>query len=338
MTVANSASYLAEMAIEEEGTAGTAGTTPDIYDYFNGDPGINPVQTVVRMENVYNRALLKTAFGAYHMEGSVPQYVEPGGTLGWLMKWALGGVSSSQQGATDAYKHTFIPANATKTFTLWLVRGGNQTVKIPYCKVNTIEFTQSVDDALRMNWSFIGQKETIAADFGTHSYSTLNPFMNSNLTVEINDGATGVAAEVHNTTITLENNINIDSGRVHGSRFYSNLINGKRSISGSFDLWFDDDTQYESFWGDRSTPATTPETDAPETNKLEFTWDTGIEAATSYNYIFKITVPAAVYESTSVDLGGDRIKQTVNFVGQYDTSATNEVSAELTNKTTDYAI
>lgn len=332
MTSANSAGFLSDIAIKEEGTPGTAETVPAKYDYMTDNPAIDPVQTVVPGGAVQNRARIKSVLGGYHMEGAIPFMVEPEGMIGWFLKWALGGVSSAVQGATAAYKHTYTPADALKTFTLWLKRAGNQEVKIPYTVINSLEFTQSVNDALRATAGIVGQKDTITTDFGSASFSTLNPFANQHLTVSIAGATTGQAAQVHNTTISIVNNFDVEKGRVHGSRFYTGLVPESRDVSGSFDVWFDDDIEYERFWG--AAAATTPSATATPV-ALIFTWDTGIEAATGYNYILKITLPGVVYVATTVNVTG-RSMQTVTFEGQYDTTATNEISAELTNTITTY--
>lgn len=332
MTTANSAGFKSDIAIAEESTAGTPETTPDLYDYMTDDPAINPVQTVVPDGAVQNRARLKTTLGGYHMEGSIPFMVEPEGMIGWFLKWSLGGVSSAQQGSGAAYKHTFTPADDLKSFTLWLKRTGNQQIKIPYSVINSLELKQSVNDALRATAGILGQKDQIASDFGSSSYSILDAFANHHLTVSIAGVTTGQAAQAHNTTINITNNFDVEKGRVHGSRFYTGLVPESRDVTGSFDVWFDDDSEYERFWG--AAALTAPGSVATPV-ALIFNWDTGIEAATGYNYILKVTIPGAIYESTTVNVSG-RGMQTVTFAAQYDTSATNEVSVELTNTETSY--
>lgn len=336
MTTTNSASHLSEMAVAEEATAGTAETTPTKYDYFTGDPGINPTQNVIRQPTVHGRSVMKHILGGYSVNGSIPLMVEPEGILGWFLKWGLGSVSSTQEGATGAYTHTFTPADTIKSFTTWMKRGGNQQIKIPYCVVSGISLNQSVDAGLEATVDFFGQKDEIADDFGTASYSTLSPFKNSDLTVSIDGSTTGQAAQVHNSSIEISNDISADDGKVHGSRFYSSLVPGIFGVNGSMDLWFDDDSEYERFWGDGSTPATSPE-ESSGTVPLVFTWDTGIEADTGNNYKLVVTIPAAVYETTSVSVGGNRVVQSVSWFGEYDASASAEIKIELTNTIDEYA-
>lgn len=333
MTTANSATYLAEMAIALEDTSGSAETTPDMYDYFSDDPGINPIQNVIRLGNVQDRANLKHVLSDYHIEGSIPQIVEPEGMIGWWLKLALGALSSAAQGGTAAYKHTYTPADAIASFTLWLLRGGNQQVKVPYGTVLSLELSQALDDVLRSTVRIAGQKDLIATDFGSSSYSTLDPFHNFMLEVSISGATTGQAAQVHNTVITIDNGIDLSDGRVHGSRFYNAVVTGKRTVSGSMDIWFDDDSEYEKFWG--AAAAVTPG-NTTAVVPLIFTWDTGIEADTGYNYALVVTVPDAVYEATTVNLSGNRIVQHIDWYAEYDTGISAEVKVELTNTKTGY--
>jgi Phage tail tube protein len=333
MTTANSASYLSEMAVAEEATPGVAATTPDIYDCFTDDPGIVPVQNVIRDGCVHSRSNKKHVLSNYHMDGSLPQMVEPEGMIGWWLKWALGGLSSAQEGATTAYKHTYTPAEELKSFTLWLLKGGNQQVKIPYGTVLGLELSQGLDDVLRSTIRTAGQKDEIATDFGSSDYSLLDPFHNTMLAVSIAGSLTGQAAQVHNTVISIDNGINLDDGRTHGSRFYEAVVPGKLNVSGSNDIWFDDDIEYQRFWGDAAatSPASTS-TPVP----LIFTWDTGIEAGTGYNYQLVITIPAAIYESTTVNLGGNRVVQHIDWYAELDPVTSREIMIELTNTKTGY--
>lgn len=334
MTTANSASFLSRVAFEEEVTPGTAGTTPDLYAYTSDDPGINPVQTTIQNVNVQNRDVTCITPSSYHIEGSIPLFAT-GENMGWFLKWLIGNVSSAQEGATTAYKHSYTPADTLKTFTTWVKRGENQQIKIPYCVVDSMELTQSIDDSLRAVFGIIGKSDSITADYGTENFDTLCPFGNQHLTVSIGGSTSAQAAEVHNTTMNISNGFNVDSGRVHGSRFFSDLIPGKRSVSGSFDMYFNDDSEMQMFWG--NSTATGP-ADELTSQPIVLMWDLGIAAGVGFNYILQVTVPGANYVSTTVNIGGDRVVQSVSFVGKYDTVAANAVSIELTNKTTDYVV
>lgn len=333
MTTADSASYLSEMAIALEDIPGTAETVPDIYDFFSDDPGINPIQNVIRVGNVQERATRKHVLSNYHIEGSISQMVEPEGMIGWWLLLALGSLSSAAQGGTAAYKHTYTPADTIDTFTLWLNRGGNQEVKVPFGTVTSLELNQGLDDVLRSTINIAGQKDYITTDFGTSAYSLLDPLHNNMLNVSIAGATTGQAAQVHNSIITIDNGQDIDDGRTHGSRFYNAVVPGKRTVSGSMDIWFDDDIEYQRFWG--AAAAVTP-ANVSATVPLIYTWDTGIEADTGYNYGLVVTIPAAVYEATTVNLSGGRIKQHIDWDAEYDVSTSREIIVELLNTKTGY--
>jgi len=333
MTSALSAGFISEMVIAEEVDKGTPpAIATGLRDYFSGDPGINAVQTSIRLGNVQHRHVVSHVLGAYHMVGSIPQIVTPAGHIGYWLGMAIGDPSSNVQGGTAAYKHTYEPDDDLKTFAMWYKRGGNQQVVIPYGAVNTLELVQATDDVLRTTVGIIGQKETINADAfsGADAYDTIAPFHNMDLAV------TGPvnAAQVYNTRILIDNKFDVSRGRVHGSRFYNALVPGKLEVTGSFDLWFDDDGDYQSFWG--STTETTPDVNGVfDTIPLNFTWDTNVEAATAYDYILEIDIPEAVFEATTVSIE-DRIKQTINWSAQYDTSDAYVIQANLTNLVVSY--
>ena len=333
MTSALSAGFLAEMVIAEEVTKGTPpAIITGLRDYFTDDPAINPVQNTIRLGNVQKRHVVSHVLSDYHMEGSIPQIVTPGGQIGYWLGLAIGDPSSAAQGGTAAYKHTYTPDDDLKTFSIWFKRGGNQQVVIPYGVVNTLELVQDVDDVLRSTIGFIGQKETIdASDIDTaDAYDTAEPFHNMDLAV------TGPvnAAQVHKSSILIDNKYDVAKGKVHGSRFYNTLVPGKREVTGTFELWFDDDGDYQSFWG--STSETTPDVDGIfATIPLNFKWDTNVEAATAYDYELEINIPEAVFEATTVTIG-DRIKQIINWSADYDTGDSYEIEAYLTNLVVSY--
>ena len=333
MSTVLSAGHLSEMVIAEEVTKGTPpAITEGLRDYFMGDPGINPVQNVIDLDNMQFRHRVGHALSSYHMVGSPTQIVTPGGHLGYWLGMAIGDPSSAQQGGTAAYKHTYTPDDDLKTFALWYKRGGNQQVVIPYGIVNTLLLEQSPDDVLRSTVGLFGQTETIdASDISTaDAYDTAKAFHNMDLTVT---GPTN-ATECHKSSVLIDNKFDISKGKVHGSRFYKDAVPGKREITGTMELWFDDDGDYQSFWG--STTDTTPDVNGIyDPIPLNLKWDTGEEADTGYNYALEIDIPEILYRANTVTIE-DRIRQVINWSAQYDTGDSYEIEAYLTNKVVSY--
>lgn len=330
MTTVNSAGHLAELVIAQEVTKGTSpAITTGLRDYFPEDPGINPVQTMIPLDNIQPRYRMGHVHGKYFIEGNIPQIVTPGGHIGYWLSGAIGSPTSAQQGGTAAYKHTYSPANDVPTFSAWFARGGNQQVVIPYSVVNSLKLVQD-ENVLRSQVNIIGQKDTINADDITtaDAYDTATPFHNTNLTVT---GPTN-AANAFNTKIEINNNFDVKDGFVHGSRFYTALVPGKRLVSGSFEIWFDDDADYESFWGAATSPiASGAYTPIP----LNFKWDTEIEAASGYNYVVELDIPEVEYLATSVKID-KRIHQQVTWAAQYNAVAGYDIEAYLINKVVSY--
>lgn len=332
MTTELSAGHISELVIAEEVTKGIPpAIATGLRDYHLDGLDINPIQKVIPLGNVQQRHRFGYVLGKYHMKGVVPQNVTPNGHIGYWLGGAIGGPSSAQQGGTVAYKHTYTPADDLPTHSAWLKRGGNQQVLIPYVVVDKLLLEQNID-VLKSTTTIIGQKDPLNSDDFTtaDAYDTINPFQNIDLAVT---GPVG-AADVFNSKILIDNKYNVDKGYVHGSRFYNALVPGKREITGQFEIWFDDDGDYQSFWG--SSAATTP-TDTGEysTVPLNLKWDSNIEAASGYNYCLEIDLPEAVYVATEVKIE-DRIRQIIDWSAQYDTSDTYEIEAYLTNKVVSY--
>jgi len=328
MTINDSISRSSGFAVAEESVAGTAETAPDVYEYLISDPGLNPVQNTLIHRSILSRSAYNASVASYHMEGNLDVLADPDSLMGWLLKWGLGSVASVQQGATTAYKHTYTAGDTLPTFTTWFKRGGSQQIKIPYCMIKSLTFNQAVDAVLSMSAAFVGKTENITTDFGTESYSQVIPFANSNLTVSI-AGTPSTAA--HASSITIDNGIDVAMGRVHGSLFYNSLVPGNRTITGSFSLYFNDDTEYQRFWGD--VAATTP-SGVVDSVALVFHWDSGIDAGTATPYALDIEIPAAIYTSNSVNISGTRVVQTLGFESISD--GTSDIDVYLINKKTGY--
>lgn len=333
MTLNDSISRSSGFAVAEETSAGTAETVPAVYEYLTDDPAFNPVTNILIHRSILSRSPYQKSIASYHMEGSLNIIGEPDSIMGWLCKWGLGSVSSGTV-VDGSYTHTFVPADSIKSFTTWFNRGATQKVKIPYCVVNSLNFDQSVDDALRISAGIIAKSEIEATDYGTPSYDTVYPFMNGHLAVTIGGSGTGQAAEVHKTSIAITNGIDVGAGRVHGSLFPSAFIPGDRGVTGSFDMYFNDATEYKRFWG--STSETAPGADIT-TVALTFTWTSSVIAGTGTTpYSLSITIPAAVYTTNSISLAGARVVQNIGFEALYDATATNEISIVLVNEVESY--
>ena len=333
MTTALGAGHLAEMVIAEEAEKGTPpAIATGLRDYFMGDPGINPAQTVIDLGNAQPRHKVGHVLSDYHMVGSPTQIVTPGGHIGYWLGMAIGAESSAQQGGTAAYKHTYTPADDLKTFSMWYKRGGNQQVVIPYGLVNTLLLEQAPNDVLRSTVGLFGQTETINADDITtaDAYDTAGAFHNMDLAVT---GPTN-AAKVFKSSILIDNKYDVEKGKVHGSRFYEDAVPGKRDITGSLEMWFNDDGDYQSFWG--STTDTTPDVNGVfDTIPLNFKWDTNELAADGFNYVLEIDLPEVLYKTSTVTIE-DRIRQVINWSAQYDTGDSYEIQAYLTNLVVSY--
>ena len=332
MTTALSAGHLAEMVIAEEAEAGTPpAIATGLRDYFMGDPGVNPVQTVIDLGNAQHRHRVGHALSDYHMVGSPTQIVTPNGHIGYWLGMAIGAEASENLGGT-AYKHTYTAADDLKTFSMWYKRGGNQQVVIPYGLVNTLLLEQAPNDVLRSTVGLFGRTETINADDidTADAYDTIGAFHNMDLAVT---GPTN-AAKVYKSSILVDNKYDIEKGKVHGSRFYEDAVPGKREITGTMEMWFNDDGDYQSFWG--TSTDTTPDVDGVYASiPLNFKWDTNQVIAETYEYTLEIDIPEVLYRTSTVTIE-DRIRQVINWSAQYDVGDTYDIKAYLTNKVVSY--
>lgn len=280
---------------------------------------IVPDQGWIIPETVARRAFEKKVLGAFRARGNIEFPVEPENGIGWYLKWALGSVSSAQQGGTSAYKHTFKSADAIKSFTGRVGADTDERV-LGGCLLNSLALRFSHGAEVR------GVAEVFAAEeakgsIGSPTFSALDPFVFSQATVEFADTAKAIVAEGE---VRINNRIPFDRG-VLGSRYFPKILVGKRLVDGRLSLFFDDATEYDRFL-------------AGTEFKLELLTTGPAIGATGYNYTLNIIMTKCVYLRDTAPHVDRRelIVLDAPFQAFYDNTSATEITVELMNEETDY--
>lgn len=264
------------------------------------------------------------AAGKKHSEGGFTAPVTAENGIGWLLKWALGNLTTTQPDATNSpsvYLHTILPANTVKSFTS---RIGRDDEEIPYAGqlIKSIEITGKIDELVIVKITTVGKGEGASGSLNTPTYTTTRylKFTDSAITI----GGTDYTGKVSSIDIKIDNKFNTDKAYALGNaEFQVQPVLEGREVTGTIDLIDKDGTIKTAFLNTTKAAIV-----------VTFTGD-AIDA--SYNEYLKITIPAAVYDSykDSVDKT-TQVAPSVPFKAVYDATTTGEIKAELENTVTSY--
>jgi len=157
-------------------------------------------------------------------------------TIGYVLKAALGSVSKSGSG-TD-YIHTFTPQTSETPISV--------TLQEVLASIHTKNYLASVIDGLDIevktksivNYKLRGffQDEASATEYTGKTFSTLNPFIAHQASVEIDDVSNSY---LKNFTLSYKNNIKSDDYRLNGTKKVANFPVGSCVATGSLEFTTD---------------------------------------------------------------------------------------------------
>jgi hypothetical protein len=314
------------IGIAEETTYGVKVSTPT-KSLTYGTLDLNPDQGLLEVEES-EREISTMVTGPFVGSGSLGLYARPD-TIGHFLKWAMGAVTSAQQGGTAVYKHTFTMAETIKSFTL----SDNERLSnldsrfLAGCLIKKLTLEAPARELVTCDLDLLYAWEDLATKPTKGTISVLRPFVFHDLTI-LKLATTDFKAE--SFSINIENDIADD---VHdlGSRKITDIVLSGSNIAGEFEMKFKDWTQRKIFYG--ATNATEPQEDVtPQQLEIELTGEaTGV---TGYpNYKLHIVLPKTlITENPAPASKRERLKQTFSFRAVKDTGTI----IELLNKDTSY--
>jgi len=246
--------------------------------------------------------------GAERVGGDLNVEVQPIGMI-TLFKHALGRVvTAGPSGAGDHYVHDIYPSGTLpEGLRVEIGRSGIAGGTFTYngCKINQLALNCSVNEPLTATFSFLGKEEaTSQADpTSASSISALNPFTFDEGVINID----GSEQEVSGFSLTVNNNLKEDKGKL-GSRYRVAIPrSGFRDVTGTLNLEFDDLGMYNRYTGGTETAL-----------RLKFTADDLIGAGTQA-HVLQIDCPRIVFTGDTPVVGGaDLIYHDMPFVALYD--------------------
>jgi len=312
------------LGIAKEAAWGTPVAPTKFIDIVKESLGAD--QEILLDDTVRGRDYYKQSAGAVKVGGGFDFFVAPENGIGQLLYFALGAVSSAQQGGTSAYLHTITPADDPPSFTVEKGLDAVTALQYPGCKIAKLVLKTVRKEKLSASVDVVGKTEKVAS-LSTPSWSNLPDFTFTQGTYKLNTVANG---DIVGAEIRILNALKEEEYRA-GARVIGKLPVGARRVEGKFDLEFTDKAQLERFYGAAS--ATEPQATLTGVS-LDFLWTAGvIEGA--YNYSLGLEIPQIYYSTAKAVLNKrDLIMQGVEFHAIYDATATYVARAKLQNKET----
>ncbi len=288
-----------------------------------------PPNREVLYQGGLNKAKKTRHVGYHRYSGNVDLAVDED-SIGWLLRGVLNGYVYTA-GAGLVHTHEFYGDNATQ-LPFWTFRIGKDVKEHIYAGA----VMESLD--LKINNGFVSA--TVALGGGPETDGTIKTYPSLTLPTAtpwgfnqalVYNDATNKSALYRDLTISIKNAVNWDSAKGTGSMWpvRSPGVNG-REVTASGTLWFEDNTELESYWGGSTGPQSA--------GADNFVWKVTIAATDNAN--LEIDFTDAIYTSVGAPVQGtDAITQSVNVTALYTaktladaaTSVQTEIYAKLAN-------
>ncbi len=236
--------------------------------------------------------------------------------------------TSVQRTTTGVYDHTYALLNSNDHASLTVAYEDDiQEIAFPFAMINTWALEVAVDDYVMRTVNLITKKSESASH--TPSFSDEIEFIPSQISFKLASTAAGLgaASAINVTAFNFEVNKNAEALYVLGSNEPEDIINKQIAVTGSVELYFEDETQRDYVFANTKRAMRIDMTDA----------GTIIGSSGSHNPQLYFDFNEVVFEEfeRSWD-SNDPLKQTLNFEALYSIADGAILSARLTNTETAY--
>lgn len=221
-----------------------------------------PTDTQLIFSGGLHRSARTHKSGFYSPSGNIV-YAFDVNTIGFLLKWALGGYDFVDGGA-GLNTHDIW---GSEVFALpsFCARIGKDLFEHVFsgCSINTLEI-QVEGEFCMATADIIAAKDSKATikDVGDLILPDQYPLAFHEVTAAINEGqGSDVSAKVKSLTLTINNNISAENGRSIGSRYMRRAVVGERVVTLTKNMFFEDLDALEEIWGGASGPANSGSTE-----------------------------------------------------------------------------
>lgn len=283
--------YRKSIGVGEESTYGTAATSGWLYIAARNESlAKNNPKIVAPSLRGGVAGHIKRLVGPTDITGSIEADLHPEGGIPLLVKVAMGQVSSTQQGGTSAYKHTFsivdnIVYGETKGVTCRVDRD-IRVINYYGCVVNVMNIASAYGNTpATIRFDMIGKDATTGTS-PSPTFSSANPFLHTNATFSVDSSS----VNINTWNINLNNNYKTDVYGGNSSRVYVPR-GGFREVTGSVTLpVIEDFGIYDKFIAGTAASLT-----------VTFT---GATISGAYSYAWVITIPILYYDGPTAPASG----------------------------------
>ncbi|MCS7135476.1 MAG: phage tail tube protein [Nitrososphaerota archaeon] len=222
------------LGVGKESTYGVAAAATSWYDIIRENMAVRRT-TMLNKDTVADRQITRAARGEEYVEGEIELYLNSQ-QIGHLLLSCLGSVVTS---GTGPYMHVFSVAESLPSLTL---RSGLDNVKekvVVGAIVDSLEVVAEVGKA-RVRAGIIG-RQLMLGDVSSPSFTEKEDFTHGDVWITIG----GVTKRPRRITLKMNNNLE----RIHvlGDSYLQKLKPKKFEVTGSFDLDFESDAEYQDF-------------------------------------------------------------------------------------------
>lgn len=233
---------------------------------------------------------------------------------------------STQRGVSGVYDHVYslLNSNDHKSLTV-CYEDDIQEVAFPFAMINSWSLEVAVDDYVKRSLSLTGKKSASATH--TPAFTNEVEFIPSQVSFKMASAQSGLAAAsaINVTAFNMEVNKNAEPLFVLGSNEPNDIINKQFGVTGSVELYFEDET-YRDYVFDGTHRAI----------RINMT-DTTTDLGSSHNPQLYFDLNEVVFEEfeRSWD-ANDPLTQTLNFEALFNLADSSMISARLTNTEVSY--
>lgn len=223
--------------------------------------------------------------GFYAPSGNI-MYAFDVNSVIYLLKWGLGAYVFTSEGGTGTLNLHEFYGSADNVLDSFCARVGKDYFEHVFsgCVINSLEL-QVEGEFCNLTADIVAakdSKDTIQA-IADLSLPDAYPLAFHEVTASI-DGS-DLSAKVKTLNLSISNNMDAESGRGLGSRHPYRVIGGERETEISMELFFEDSSVLEDFWGGATGPAATGVSEIP----IVLTFDNGAHGS------MEITLPKVAY-------------------------------------------
>jgi len=233
---------------------------------------------------------------------------------------------STQRATSGVYDHAYTLKNDNDHKALTVAyEDGIQEISFPFAILDSWSLEVAVDDYVKRSISLIGQKSESASH--TPAFTNEVEFIPSQVSFKMASAQSGLAgaSAINVTAFNMEVKKNAEPLYVLGSNEPHDIVNKQFGVTGSIELYFENETYRDYVFGNTHRAIRIDMTDA------------ATDLGSSHNPQLYFDLNEVVFEEfeRSWD-ANDPLTQTLNFEALFNLTDSAMISARLTNRETSY--